>query len=228
MNDSPISVLVVDDQFMVRKGLTALLQAYEGVQVVGEAADGLTAIELVDRLQPDVVLMDLFMPGIDGIETIQRINAAHPHQRIIVLTGFLGEDHMVAAIQAGAMGYLEKDVEPEELLQSIQDVNAGEGYVNPKMAWKFIHGKDGAKAHGRARDGLTDRELDVLQLLSQGKTDQEMAKELVLAEVTIRTHISRILEKLGLKNRVEATLYAIRVGLFEPGKHAWPEEDTDL
>jgi two-component system, NarL family, response regulator LiaR len=213
MGNHPIQVLVVDDHAIVRKGMKALLNEYEDIRVVGEAADGLKAIELVEQLKPDVVLIDLSMPVMDGIEAIKRIIAIQPDQRILVLTSYAGDDKLFPAIKAGALGYLVKDAQLEELVQAIRNVYAGEPSLNPAIAWRLLRGMSGIETTKRSSEELSEREVEVLRLLTQGKTDQEIAKELVLTDVTIRTHIGRILSKLGLKNRVQAALYGIRTGM---------------
>jgi NarL family two-component system response regulator LiaR len=210
----PIQVLIVDDHAMVRKGIRALLNEYEDIRVVGEAANGLKAIELTKQLNPDVILIDLAMPVMDGIEAIKRIKALQPDQHIIVLTSYVGDDKLIKSIKAGAMGYLLKDAQPEELVQSIRAVYAGEPALNPTVAWKYLRKMSGVdESPKRSAEELSEREAEVLILLTQGKTDQEIARQLVLTDVTIRTHISRILAKLGLENRVQAALYAIRSGM---------------
>lgn len=213
MGSEPISVVIVDDHTMVRKGMRALLNEYEDIRVIGEAPNGLKAIGLVEELQPDVVLMDLVMPVMDGIESIKRIIAMKPSQRIIVLTSYTGDDKLFQAIKAGALGYLIKDAQPEELVESIRSVHGGEPSLDPTIAWRILREMSGAETSKPSAEDLSERELEVLRLLAQGKTDQEIAKELVLTDVTVRTHISRILAKLGLENRVQAALYAIRSGL---------------
>lgn len=213
MGIQPIQVLLVDDHVMIRKGMKALLQEYEGIRVIGEASNGLKAIELVEQLKPDVVLIDLIMPVMDGIEAIKRILAIQPQQRILVLTGYPGDDKLIPAIKAGALGYLSKDAQPEELVQSIRNVSAGEPALNSTVVWKFLRQAAGVEATRRSVDKLSEREIEILRLLSQGKTDHEIAEEVFLTEVTIRTHISRIMSKLGLQNRVQATLYGIRSGM---------------
>lgn len=226
MEGEPIEVLIVDDHAMVRKGMHALLNGYEDIRVTGEAADGLKAIELVEELEPDVILIDLSMPVMDGIEAIKRIISARPDERIIVLTSYAGDDKLFPAIKAGAMGYLLKDVEPEELVQSIRLVYSGAPSLNPAIAWRILRRASGIEPKKQAIEDLTEREIEVLRLLSKGKTDQEIARELVLTDVTIRTHISRILFKLGLKNRVQAALFGIRSGLVKLDETT--EEDVDL
>jgi two-component system, NarL family, response regulator LiaR len=212
--NQPIQVLIVDDHAMVRKGIRALLNEYEDIRVVGEAANGFKAIELTKQFNPDVILIDLAMPVMDGIEAIKKIRAIQPDQRIIVLTSYVGDDKLIQSIKAGAMGYLLKDAQPEELVQSIRTVYAGEPALNPAVAWKYLRKMSGAEVPPRrSAEELSEREAEVLCLLTQGKTDQEIARQLVLTDVTIRTHISRILAKLGLENRVQAALYAIRSGM---------------
>jgi NarL family two-component system response regulator LiaR len=213
MDNQSIQVLIVDDHAMVRKGLKALLNQYEGIRVVGEAANGLKAVELVERLKPDVVLLDLAMPVMDGIEAIKRIMVIRPNQCIIVLTSYPGDDKLFPAIKAGALGYLVKEAQPEELVQSIRNVCAGEPALSATIAWKLLQGMSGVETSKESAEELSEREREVLRLLTLGKTDQEIADQLVLADVTIRTHISRILSKLGLKNRVQAALYGIRSGI---------------
>ena len=227
MDNQPIQVLIVDDHAMVRKGLKALLDQYEGIRVIGEAANGLKAIELTERLKPDIVLLDLAMPVMDGIEAIRRIIAIRPSQSIIVLTSYPGDDKLAPAIKAGALGYLVKDAQPEELVQSIRSVCAGEPALNPTIAWRLLRGLSGLETTKRSTEELSERELEVLRLLTLGKTDQQIAKQLVLTEVTIRTHISRILSKLGLKNRVQAALYGVRSGIVSLDETDSLYEDTD-
>jgi NarL family two-component system response regulator LiaR len=208
-----IQVMLVDDHAMVRAGLKALLEQFDGIKVVGDAANGFQAIELVKQMQPDVILMDLSMPGMDGIEAIQRILAIRPEQRILVLTGFLDEERLIQAIQAKAQGCVDKTIPPEDLVQSIRDVYAGKPSLSSGLAWRVLRRMNGNEIRQQKKDNLTEREIEVLRLLTQGKLDEEIARELVLAEVTIRTHISRILTKLGLENRVQAALYGLRLGL---------------
>jgi two-component system, NarL family, response regulator LiaR len=227
MGNQPIQVVIVDDHIMVRKGIKALLTEYEDIRVIGEAANGLIAIEQVERLKPDVVLIDLAMPVMEGIEAIKRIIAIQPDQRIIVLTSYSGDDKLIPAIKAGAMGYLVKDAQPEELVQAIRDVSAGEPSLNTAVAWKFLRKMSGVEPTKRSAEELSEREIEVLRLLTLGKTDKEIAEQLVLTEVTIRTHISRILTKLGLKNRVQAALYGIRTGLVSLDDTYDVEYDND-
>lgn len=213
MDSQSIRVLLVDDHAMVRKGIRILLEQSEGVHVIGEAANGLKAIELVEQLDPDVILMDLSMPVMDGIEAIRKIIAIRPEQHIIVLAGFLDEERLFQAIKAGALGCVDKTIPPEALVQSIRDVCSGKPSLSSGIAWKVLRGLSGAEQRRQPKDKLSERELQILRMLTQGKLDEEIARELVLTEVTIRTHISRILTKLGLENRVQAALYGLRTGL---------------
>jgi NarL family two-component system response regulator LiaR len=204
--------MLVDDHAMVRAGIRILLEQFEGIQVIGEAANGFQAIELVKQLQPDVILMDLSMPGMDGIEATQRILDIQPRQHIIVLTAFLDDERLIQAIHAGAQGCVDKTISPEDLAQSIRDVYLGKPSLSSGIAWRVLRGIIRDETD-QQKDKLTEREIQVLRLLTQGKLDEEIARELVLTEVTIRTHISRILAKLGLENRVQAALYGLRSGL---------------
>jgi two-component system, NarL family, response regulator LiaR len=211
-SNQTIQVMLVDDHAMVRAGIKVLLEQFEGIEVVGEAANGFQSIELVKQLQPDVTLMDLSMPGMDGIEATERILAIWPGQRIIVLTGFLDEEKLIQSIRAGAQGCLDKTIPPEDLVQSIRDVYAGKPSLSSSIAWHILREMTSDEISHK-KNKLSEREMQVLRLLTQGKLDEEIARELVLTEVTIRTHISRILTKLGLENRVQAALYGLRSGL---------------
>jgi len=213
MASRQIRLMIVDDHAMVRKGMRAFLGEFEDIHVIGEAANGWKAVELVKELKPDVVLLDLFMPGMDGIETIQRLLAVQPELGIVILTAFAREEKVVEAVQAGALGYVVKDAQPEELVQSIRLVSTGTPAISPAIAWKILHaGRDESEKIRRQME-LSEREAEVLRLLTKGKTDQEIASQLVLSDVTIRTHVNRILSKLGLHNRVQAALYCVRSGM---------------
>jgi two-component system, NarL family, response regulator LiaR len=213
MGSQTIQVMIVDDHAMVRAGIKILLEQFDGIQVVGEAANGFKAIELLEVLNPDVILMDLYMPVMDGIEATKEILAIKPDQHIIVLTGMLDDKRLFQAIQAGAQGCVEKTIQPEELVQAIRDVGSGKPSLSPGIAWRVLRGLSGSEKPGQPKDRLSEREIQILRLMTQGKLDEEIAEELVLTEVTIRTHISRILAKLGLETRVQAALYGLRSGL---------------
>lgn len=208
-----IRVLVADDHAIVRKGICALLATEPDIEVVGEARDGRDAITMVQRVQPDVVLMDLVMPGIDGLEATRHISARHPDVRILVLTSFAGDDKVFPAIKAGALGYLLKDSGPEELVQAIQQVHRGESSLHPSVARRLLRELSEPSPQGPNTDSLTEREIEVLQLVAQGQSNREISDLLAISEATVRTHVSNILSKLNLNSRTQAALYALREGL---------------
>ena len=212
-NCSAIRVLVVDDHAIVREGIKALLAMFDDVEVVGEAADGGDAVEQAEVLCPDVVLMDLVMPEMDGIEATRQIMAKQAQARIIALTSFSADDKVFPAIRAGAVGYLLKDTDPRDLVRSIRLAYAGESSLHPAVARKVIQGFCPAADPGGKPEKLTERENEVLSLVACGLTNQEIADKLFLSEATIRTHVSNILAKLHMHNRVQAALFALRTGL---------------
>jgi NarL family two-component system response regulator LiaR len=221
----PIRVLLVDDHAIVRDGIRSLLATEPDIRVVGEAGDGQEAISQAERLRPDVLLMDLVMPGLDGLEAIRRIVARQPQARILVLTSFATDDKVFPAIKAGAMGYLLKDCDAEELVTAIHQVYRGQSSLHPRIARLVLQEVAGSRPAPGIRpspvpagpatgvDPLTGREVEVLKLVAQGKSNRDIADELVLAEGTVRTHVSNILNKLHLASRTQATLYALREGL---------------
>jgi len=204
------------------------LAQIETIDVVGEARDGREAIAQVKALNPDVILMDLVMPQMDGIEAIRQITARHEGARILVLTSFAGDDKVFPAIKAGALGYLLKDSEPADLLQAIQQVHRGEPSLEPSIARKVLQEMQRPSRRSPTPDPLTDRELEVLRLLARGLSNPEIAGQLTVTEATVRSHVSNILSKLHLANRVQATLYALQEGLvsLEDGLGI-QEEETD-
>jgi len=215
--EAPIRVLLVDDHAIVRKGLRALLVTEPGLEVVAEAENGQQAIAEARRLCPDVVLMDLVMPGMDGLEATRRITAEQPGvpgtPRVLVLTSFAADDKVFPALKAGALGYLLKDSGPEELVQAIQQVHRGESSLHPSIARRLLQELAGPGQHGAESGMLSHRELDVLRLVAQGWTNREIAEGLGIGEATVRTHVSSILSKLNLGSRTQAALYALREGL---------------
>ncbi len=213
MDKKSIQTLVVDDQMIVRKGICALLQQVDDIEVCGEAADGIEAIYQANKLHPDVILMDLVMPKMDGITAIQQIMAHQPDIRILVLTSFVAEDKVFPAIKAGAMGYLLKDSEPQELITAIRKVQRGEPTLDPSVAKMVMEELSQPVKHPLTPDPLTEREVDVVRLVAQGLSNRQIAELLVIGEATVRTHVGNILNKLHLANRVQATLYALREGL---------------
>jgi NarL family two-component system response regulator LiaR len=210
-----IRVLIADDHAVVREGLRAFLALQDDVEVVGEAADGEEAVQAVVRLEPDVALVDLVMPRVDGIEAIARIRAERPHTRVIVLTSFVDEDKMLPAVRAGAVGYLLKDVAPQELVGAIRTVHAGGTLLHPTVVEELVRevSRDGAAT--AAPNPLTAREREVLALIARGRANKAIAFELGVAEKTVKTHVSNILGKLGLTDRTQAALYAVREGLVD-------------
>lgn len=213
MSETLIRVLMVDDHPIVRKGTRALLAEIDDIEVVGEAENGRKAIEEYKKCKPDVILMDLIMPEMDGTEAIRVLTEEHPNVKILVLTSFITDDKVFPAIKAGALGYLLKDSHPDDLVKAIRQVYRGEPSLHPSIARKVLRELGRSTTEKSIPEPLTDRETEVLQLLSLGADNQEIAEKLVVAEVTVRTHISRILRKLHLANRVQATLYALREGI---------------
>jgi len=208
-----IRVLVVDDHAVVRQGLRTFLELNDDIEVVGEAGDGEQALTAVAALAPDVVLMDLVMPRLDGVSAIERLRDLAPATRVIVLTSFLDEDKVLPAVRAGAAGYLLKDVQPAELVQAIRTVDRGEALLHPAVAARVLRELAGDGARAERHELLTARELEVLALLARGLANKVIAFELGCAEKTVKTHVGNILGKLGLSDRTQAALYAVREGL---------------
>jgi NarL family two-component system response regulator LiaR len=213
MEQTTIRVLIVDDHAIVRKGIRALLAEVEDIEVVGEASDGQEAMAQADALSPDVILMDLVMPGMDGIQATRRIAEQEPSPPILVLTSFAGDDKVFPAIKAGALGYLLKDSEPEDLVEAIQQVHRGEPSLQPSIAQKVLKELRRPSVRPPTPAPLTDREMEVLRMVAKGLSNPEIAQQLVITEATVRTHVSNILSKLHLANRVQATLYALQEGI---------------
>jgi NarL family two-component system response regulator LiaR len=212
-----IRVLIADDYPLVRDSLRALIETEPGMDVVGEAADGVEAALKARSLQPDVILLDLVMPRQDGIAAIGEIKRENPEARILVLTSFAEDDKVFPAIKTGAQGYLLKDSSPQELLEAIRDVYRGQSSLHPTIARKLIGElQQPAESLPPTKEPLSEREMEVLRLIAQGLTNPEIAEKLVISERTVRTHVSHILEKLHLANRTQAALYAHREGLANP------------
>lgn len=221
-----IRVFVTDDHPIVRRGIVDLLETEPGMQVVGEAENGRAAVDRVIELAPDIVLMDLVMPEMDGIEAIRRIKKSNPDIPILVLTSFTTDDKVFPAIKAGALGYLIKDSSPEELLEAIRKVTRREPSLHPSIAQKLLAEISGGSSRPPAEDPLTEREMDVLRLLARGLSNQEIAEALVVSVATVYTHVSNILSKLHLASRTQAALYALREGLAS--LYDVSDEDLDL
>jgi two-component system, NarL family, response regulator LiaR len=210
---SVIRVLITDDHAIVRKGIAALLATEPDIQVVGEAADGAAAVAQARALHPDVVLMDLVMAGMDGIEATRQITAEMPGVRVLVLTSFAADDKVFPAIKAGALGYLLKDTGPHELVHAIHQVYRGQPSLEPSIASKVLYELAHPVKGPPTPDPLTARELEVLRLVAQGMSNREMAEKLVITELTVSTHVSNILSKLHLASRTQAALFALKGGL---------------
>jgi NarL family two-component system response regulator LiaR len=210
---SVIRVLIADDHAIVRKGIRALMATEKDIQVIGEAANGLEVIEQAQSLQPDVILMDLMMPEMDGIEATRQITAGQGPARILVLTSFAGDDKVFPAIKAGALGYLLKGSGPEALVEAIRAVHRGEPSLEPTIARKVLQELSHPSMPDPAVDPLTERELEVLRLIAQGMSNRDIAEQLVVAEFTVRSHVSSILSKLHLASRTQAALYALKTRL---------------
>jgi DNA-binding NarL/FixJ family response regulator len=205
-----IRVLVVDDHAFVREGLRAFLDLQDGIEVVGEAADGEEAIAAAERLRPDVVLLDLVMPGLDGVAAIRVLRERLPATRAIVLTSFLDEDKLLPALRAGAAGYLLKNSAPAEVARAVRAAPAGEAVLDPSAAARLI---DALARVEEPLDTLTPREREVLVLLGRGFPNKQIALELGLAEKTVKTHVGHVLAKLGVADRTQAAVVAVRAGL---------------
>lgn len=212
MNEK-IRILIADDHAIVREGLRALIGTEPGLELVGEASDGIEAVLKARTLKPDIILLDMMMPRKDGLGAIDEIIKENPKARILVLTSFAEDDKVFPAIKAGALGYLLKDSSPNELLQAIRNVHQGEASLHPTIARKLIRELNQPPVLPPTSDPLTERELDVLRHVAQGLSNDDIAKELVVSERTVRTHVSHILDKLHLANRTQMALYAVREGL---------------
>lgn len=212
----PIGVLIVDDHALVRKGLLALLNVRPEVHVVGEAIDGMEAVHLASTQYPDVILMDLEMPTKDGITAIKEIREKQQESKILVLTSYTDDERVIAAIRAGANGYLLKTTTPDDLLQAIRRVHQGDLPLDPSITSTVVRQLNRPSTPQTTRPGqLTEREMDVIKLVAKGLTNQQIATELAVSERTVSTHVSRILTKLQLENRTQAALYALRTGLAD-------------
>jgi len=208
-----IRVLVADDHAVVRQGLRTFLELQDDIEVVADVADGRQALDAVAEHEPDVVLMDLVLPVVDGVEAIRRIAAERPQTRVIALTSFLDDDKLFPAVRAGAAGYLLKDVEPQELVKAIRTVHGGEALLHPAVAARLMEEVAGGKQE--AADPLTPREREVVELIARGLSNKRIAAELGIAEKTVKAHVSNVLGKLGLSDRTQVAMHAVRAGWVE-------------
>ncbi|MFD5463238.1 response regulator [Kitasatospora sp. NPDC127059] len=229
MNAGVTRVLVADDQTVVREGIVMLLGLLPGIEVVGAAADGEEAVALVERHHPDVVLMDLRMPRVDGVEATRRIRAAHPETEVVVLTTYADDESMFPALQAGARGYLTKDAGGEEIAKAIADVRAGAAGLSPQVQLRLLERLSEAPAKsastggpgpersaarsGELPDGLTVREAEVLALIAEGLSNMEIAQRLFVSQATVKTHINNLFAKTAVRDRAQAVAYAFRHGI---------------
>ena len=212
-----IKLLIVDDHAVVRQGLRGFLQLTEEFEVVAEGANGLEAVSLAQELQPDVVLMDLIMPEMDGIEATRRIKLANPDMKVLILSSFGDENNVLPAIQAGALGYILKDIDPEELADAIRKTAQGKTQLDPEIANLLIShmqndSKDDKQANQKLSE-LTSREVEVLIQIGRGLSNKEIASELSISQMTVKTHVSNLLSKLHLADRTQAAIFSIRQGL---------------
>lgn len=221
------SVLLADDQSLLRMGFRMVLEAEDDIEVVGEAADGATAVQMVASLRPDVVLMDVRMPGMNGIEATAQIVRETPATKVIILTTFDLDEYAFAGLRAGASGFQLKDSEPGELVSAIRTVHSGEAVISPRITRRMLDlfaqrlptgdaGDDDAECSAPAPEILTDRELEVLLAIADGLSNAEIAADLYVSEATVKTHVGKVLAKLGLRDRVQAVVYAYKTGLIRP------------
>lgn len=223
MPEAPIRILIVDDHAVVREGLRAFLALQDGLEIVGEADDGQEALLQVERLDPDVILMDLVMPTLDGVDAMRELHARGARSRVIVLTSFLEDDRLLPALEAGAAGYLLKDAHPTELAKAVRAAHAGEAIIAPTVAARLLaalsdRSRERERGHGDGHtpaETLTGREREVLGLIARGRSNKRIALELGISEKTVKTHVGHLLAKLGVSDRTQAALLAVQEGLVE-------------
>jgi two-component system, NarL family, response regulator LiaR len=210
-----IRVLLVDDHAVVREGLRTFLELQDGIEVAGEAADGAEGVEAAERLRPDVVLMDLVMPRLDGVGAMRELRRRLPRVRVIVLTSYADDDRLLPAVREGAAGYLLKNAQPQELARAVRAAHAGEALLDPVVAARLVE-EIAREPAGEAPERLTRREREVLELIACGLSNKRIARELGIAEKTVKTHVGHVLAKLGVTDRTQAALHAVRAGLAGP------------
>ena len=205
----PIRVLIADDHAVLREGLRSFLELQDGIEIVGDAADGAEAVELAERLRPAVVLMDLVMPKLDGVEAMRALRERVPETRVIILTSYIDDERLLPAIRAGAAGYLLKNAEPQELARAIRTADAGEALIDPSVAARLVERLANDESHD-GFENLTAREPEVLELIGRAFSNKRIAAELGVAEKTVKTHVTHVLGKLGVADRTQAALYAAK------------------
>ncbi|WP_204357957.1 MULTISPECIES: response regulator transcription factor [unclassified Streptomyces] len=210
-----IRILLVDDHQVVRRGLRTFLEVQDDIEVVGEAADGDEGVTRAEELRPDVILMDVKMPGTDGIEALRRLRGLDNPARVLIVTSFTEQRTVVPALRAGAAGYVHKDIDPDALAAAIRSVHAGHVLLQPEVAAALISGDGHGPASAGRGGNLTDREREVLRHMADGRSNREIARALVLSEKTVKTHVSNILMKLDVADRTQAALWAVRHGVTE-------------
>jgi len=216
-----IRVLLVDDHAVVRQGLRMFIEMQNDMEVIGEGINGIEAVELAAGLNPDVILLDLIMPGMDGVEATRKILSSTPQSRVLILTSFGEDDKVFPAIRAGAQGYLLKDIQPRDLVQAVRESYQGKAQLHPDVARRLMQAVSGDMPAEKPKprslpaelEGLTEREREVLEMIARGMTNHEIAEEMVISEKTVKTHVSNLLDKLGLEDRTRAAIWALKHGL---------------
>jgi DNA-binding NarL/FixJ family response regulator len=219
--EKKIGVLLIDDHAVVRQGLRMFIEMQTDMLVLGEGSNGLEAVDLSARLNPDVILLDLLMPGMDGVEATRRIMGSNPHSRVLILTSFGEDDHVFPAIRAGAQGYLLKDIQPQDLVKAIRETYQGKAQLHPDVARRLMLAVSSEVPLKSPKPStlpaelqeLTEREREVLELIARGLTNREIAEKMVISEKTVKTHVSNLLDKLGLEDRTRAAIWALKHGL---------------
>jgi len=214
-----IRLLIADDHELVRQGLRGFLELQDDFDIVGEGDTGIDAVEMAESLKPDIVLLDLIMPKMDGVEATRRILAADPNMKVVILSSFSDEDNVFPAIQAGAMGYILKDISPDDLAETLKETHKGKTQIHPDIARKLmqkVQQPDTPNNGSSPADELTARELDVLKCIGRGLSNKEIADDLSISHMTVKTHVSNLLSKLGLYDRTQAAIFAIREGIVSP------------
>lgn len=211
---NPITVIIVDDHAVVRQGLIAFLQTQEDIEVIGEAENGIQLLELLPHSVPDVLLMDLIMPDMDGVEATRRVKTISPHTQVIIFTSYYKDEHIFPAVRAGALSYILKDSKPEELADAIRKAARGEAVLHPRVAARLVQEVQGARSETlNPFSELSDREMEILRLIASGISNREIAETLFISEKTVKSHVSNILSKLHLADRTQAAVYAWSQGI---------------